>query len=213
MQGSRIPRFYKMTVPERVRTVRDRGLLSCDDYRSLKSGKHTLSVQLADKMIENVIGVMGLPVGLGLNFLINDREYVVPLVVEEPSIVAALSSAAKLARECGGFQVESMEPQLIGQVQIVDVTNPSRARAALLQRKDEILNLANSLHPKMIARGGGARDLEVYIHPSQGPGGDMVVVHLLVDTRDAMGANLVNTMCEGVARSEEHTSELQSRGH
>lgn len=199
MQGSRIPRFYKMTVPERVRTVRDRGLLSPDDYRILKSGKHTLSVQLADKMIENVIGVMGLPVGLGLNFLINDREYVVPLVVEEPSIVAALSSAAKLARECGGFQVESMEPQLIGQVQIVDVTNPARARAALLQRKDEILNLANSLHPKMIARGGGARDLEVYIHPSQGPGGDMVVVHLLVDTRDAMGANLVNTMCEGVA--------------
>src|SRR5690625_5984739 len=99
MQGSRIPRFYKMTVPERVRTVRDRGLLSCDDYRSLKSGKHTLSVQLADKMIENVIGVMGLPVGLGLNFLINDREYVVPLVVEEPSIVAALSSAAKLRSE------------------------------------------------------------------------------------------------------------------
>src|SRR5690625_5118448 len=199
MHGTRIPTFYRMTVPERGRTVRDRGLLSPDDYRILKSGKHTLSVQLADKMIENVIGVMGLPVGLGLNFLINDREYVVPLVVEEPSIVAALSSAAKLARECGGFQVESMEPQLIGQVQIVDVTNPSRARAALLQRKDEILNLANSLHPKMIARGGGARDLEVYIHPSQGPGGDMVVVHLLVDTRDAMGANLVNTMCEGVA--------------
>ncbi len=199
MEGSRIPKFYKMSVPERVRTVRDRGLLSPEDYQSLQSGRHTLSVQLADKMIENVIGVMGLPVGLGLNFLINGRDYVVPLVVEEPSIVAALSSAAKLAREAGGFQVTSMKPQLIGQVQIVDVANPARARAALLQRKSEILNLANSLHPNMIARGGGARDLEVLIHPHSGPGGDMVVVHLIVDTCDAMGANLVNTMCEGVA--------------
>lgn len=207
MEKSRIPQFYKMSVPERVRTVRERGLISPEDYQSLQSGRHTLSVQLADKMIENVIGVMGLPVGLGLNFLINNKEYVVPLVVEEPSIVAALSSAAKLAREGGGFEVESDEPMLIGQVQIVDVANPARAQAALLRRKHEILNLANSLHPKMIARGGGARDLEVFIHPSDGQGGDMVIVHLLVDTRDAMGANLVNTMCEGVASLIEAISE------
>jgi len=188
-----------MTVPERVRTVRDRGIVDADDYQDLQSGRHTLSVHLADKMIENVVGVMGLPVGLGLNFLINEKEYVVPLVVEEPSIVAALSSAAKLVRQAGGFRVQSQEPQLIGQIQLVDVADTARARSALLQRKDEILNLANSLHPKMMARGGGAKDLEVFIHPNQGPGGDMVVVHLLVDTRDAMGANLVNTMCEGVA--------------
>jgi len=207
MDRSRIPQFYKMTVPERVRTVRDRGILGAEDYQSLQSGRHTLSVQLADKMIENVVGVMGLPVGLGLNFLINGKDYVVPLVVEEPSIVAALSSAAKLAREAGGFKVESQEPQLIGQIQVVDVPDTSRARAALLQRKDEILNLANSLHPKMMARGGGAKDLEVFVHPSQGPGGDMVVVHLLVDTRDAMGANLVNTMCEGVASLVETIAE------
>ncbi|MGY6554435.1 MAG: hydroxymethylglutaryl-CoA reductase, degradative [Wenzhouxiangella sp.] len=207
MEKSRIPQFYKMSVPERVRTVRDRGLIGAEDYQSLQSGRHTLSVQLADKMIENVIGVMGLPVGLGLNFLINGKEYVVPLVVEEPSIVAALSSAAKLARVGGGFEVESDEPMLIGQVQIMDVANPARAKAALIQRKHEILNLANSLHPKMIARGGGARDLEVYVHPSDGPGGDMVIVHLLVDTRDAMGANLVNTMCEGVAALVETISE------
>ncbi len=196
---SRIPQFYKMSVAERVRTVHHRGLIDQADYQTLQSGRHTLSVQLADKMIENVIGVMGLPVGLGLNFLINGKDYVVPLVVEEPSIVAALSSAAKLAREAGGFQVESQRPMLIGQVQIVDVPNPAKAKASLLQKKAEILNLANSLHPKMIARGGGAKDLEVFVHPSQGPGGDMVVVHLLVDTCDAMGANLVNTMCEGVA--------------
>jgi len=204
---ARIPEFYKLSVSQRVREVRKQGLLSNQDYQALVSGEHTLSIQSADKMIENVIGVMGLPVGLGLNFLINQREYAVPLVVEEPSIVAALSSAAKVARAGGGFRVESTEPVLIGQIQIVDVPHPQRARGALLQRKGEIINLANSLHPNMVARGGGAKDLEVLIHPSSGQGGDMVVVHLLVDTRDAMGANLVNTMCEGVASLVENIAE------
>ncbi|MFU8876608.1 MAG: hydroxymethylglutaryl-CoA reductase, degradative [Wenzhouxiangellaceae bacterium] len=204
---ARIPEFYKLSVSQRVRAVRKQGLLSNQDYQALVSGEHTLSIQSADKMIENVIGVMGLPVGLGLNFLINEREYAVPLVVEEPSIVAALSSAAKVARAGGGFQVESTDPILIGQVQIVDVPHPQRARTALLQRKGEILNLANSLHPNMVARGGGAKDLEVLVHPSSGQGGDMVVVHLLVDTCDAMGANLVNTMCEGVASLVENIAE------
>jgi hydroxymethylglutaryl-CoA reductase len=204
---ARIPEFYKLSVSQRVREVRKKGLLSNQDYQALVSGDHTLSIQSADKMIENVIGVMGLPVGLGLNFLINGREYAVPLVVEEPSIVAALSSAAKVARAGGGFEVESTEPILIGQIQVVDVAHPQRAKSALLQRKSEILNLANSLHPNMVARGGGAKDLEVHIHPSSGQGGDMVVVHLLVDTRDAMGANLVNTMCEGVASLVENIAE------
>ena len=204
---ARIPEFYKLSVKQRVREVRKKGLLSSQDYQALVSGDHTLSIQSADRMIENVIGVMGLPVGLGLNFLINGREYAVPLVVEEPSIVAALSSAAKVARAGGGFTVESTEPILIGQIQIVDVSHPQRAKSALLQRKGEILNLANSLHPNMVARGGGAKDLEVHIHPSSGQGGDMVVAHLLVDTRDAMGANLVNTMCEGVASLVENIAE------
>jgi len=204
---ARIPEFYKLSVSQRVREVRKKGLLSNQDYQALVSGEHTLSIQSADKMIENVIGVMGLPVGLGLNFLINDKEYAIPLVVEEPSIVAALSSAAKIARAGGGFMVESTEPILIGQIQVVDVPHPQRAKAALLQRKSEILNLANSLHPNMVARGGGAKDLEVLIHPSSGQGGDMVVAHLLVDTRDAMGANLVNTMCEGVAALVENIAE------
>ena len=204
---ARIPEFYKLSVSQRVREVRKQGLLSNQDYQALVSGDHTLSIQSADKMIENVIGVMGLPVGLGLNFLINEKEYAIPLVVEEPSIVAALSSAAKIARAGGGFRVESTDPILIGQIQIVDVPHPQRAKAALLQRKSEILNLANSLHPNMVARGGGAKDLEVLIHPSSGQGGDMVVAHLLVDTRDAMGANLVNTMCEGVASLVENIAE------
>lgn len=199
MDRSRIPNFYKLSVPERVSVMRDRGLLSDEDYVALSSGQHTLNVGSADKMIENVIGVMGLPVGLGLNFLVNGRDYIVPLVVEEPSIVAALSSAAKTVRNAGGFETSSTDPILIGQVQVVEVPHVAKAQSILLQRKDEILNLANSLHPKMVARGGGARDIEVHVHPSEYTKSDMLVVHLLVDTRDAMGANLVNTMCEGVA--------------
>lgn len=197
-ERSRFPAFYKLSVSDRVRIIHERGWVSAEDYQALVSGEHTLKVSKADKMIENVVGVMGLPVGLGLNFLVNGRDYIVPLVVEEPSIVAALSSAAKVVRGAGGFHVESSEPVLIGQVQVVDAPNPAQARAVLLQRKDELLNLANSLHPQMVARGGGAQDLEVHLH-ARTEGVDMLVVHLLVDTRDAMGANLVNTMCEGIA--------------
>ena len=196
---SRIPDFYKLSVSERVRAVHQRGLLSKDDYLALVRGDHTLKVKTADKMIENVIGVMGLPVGLALNFMVNSRDYVVPLVVEEPSIVAALSAAAKIVRQGGGFKAESSDPILIGQVQVVGVRQVAHAKAEILSRKQEILNLANSLHPNMVARGGGAQDVEVHLHPSPTGGRDMLVVHLLVNTCDAMGANLVNTMCEGVA--------------
>jgi len=197
-ERSRFPEFYKLSVSDRVRVIHERGWLSAEDYQALISGDHTLKIHKADKMIENVVGVMGLPVGLGLNFMVNGRDYIIPLVVEEPSIVAALSSAAKVVRGAGGFTVESTEPILIGQVQVVDVPHVAKAKTAVLQRKGEILNLANSLHPQMVARGGGAQDLEVHLH-ARPEGGDMLVVHLLVDTRDAMGANLVNTMCEGVA--------------
>ncbi|HEX7382150.1 MAG TPA: hydroxymethylglutaryl-CoA reductase, degradative [Nevskiaceae bacterium] len=198
-ERSRVPKFYKLSVQDRMRVMHDRGWVNDADYRALVSGTHTLNVGTADKMIENVVGVMGLPVGLGLNFLINDKDYIVPLVVEEPSIVAALSSAAKTMRSAGGFRTSSTEPILIGQVQVCDIPYVPRARAQLLTRKQEILDLANSLHPQMVARGGGAKDLEVHVHHLPDGKGDMLVVHLLVDTRDAMGANLVNTMCEGVA--------------
>lgn len=199
MDKSRIPRFYKMSVDERVEAVRKRGILNADDYRALANGEHTLDIAGADKMIENVIGVMGLPVGLGLNFVVNGKDYVVPLVVEEPSIVAALSSAAKTARESGGFYTSSTDPILIGQVQVVGVSHIQNALAKLMQNKSEILNVANSMHPNMVARGGGAIDIETFIHPTGNDIGDMLVMHLLVNTCDAMGANLVNTMCEAVA--------------
>ena len=198
-RSSRIPNFFRLSVAERIDALRQRGLLNSSDLRLLASGAHELSVPVADRMIENVVGVFGLPLGLGLNFLINGRDYVVPLVVEEPSIVAGLSGAARIARLGGGFQAQSTDPVLIGQVQVVGAKDPQVARARLLEEKEAILALANSLHPKMAARGGGARDVEAFVHLSPSNGPAMVVLHLLVDTRDAMGANLVNGMCEGVA--------------
>lgn len=196
---SRIPKFYKYSVENRLDILREKEILNQEDYVALREQMHLLSQDDADKMIENVIGVFGLPMGLGLNFLINEKPYIVPMVVEEPSILAAVSSAAKVVRNAGGFEVESDDPILIGQIQLVDVRHPMKVRHTILQEKQEILNLANSLHPNMIKRGGGAIDLEVMIHQQDRHPGSMVVVHLLVDTRDAMGANLVNSMCEGVA--------------
>jgi hydroxymethylglutaryl-CoA reductase len=204
---SRIPHFYKMSVDERVEAVHERGLLNDSDYQTLRSGQHTLKLSAADKMIENVIGVMGLPIGLGLNFLINEKDYVIPMVVEEPSIVAAISSAAKMARSSGGFRTHSTDPILTGQIQVVDIPNMDVAINAVGSAKQKILDLANSFHPRMVARGGGAVGLDLRTYPLASFDGEMLVIHLHVDTRDAMGANLVNGMCEGVASLIESVTE------
>ena len=197
--SSRIPNFFRLNINQRIAALHQRGLLSQEDVQQLTTGSHQVQLNVADKMIENVVGVFGLPMGVALNFLINNRDYVIPLVVEEPSIVAGLSGAARLARLGGGFVAEEVTPILIGQVQVVIDGDPEAAKSILLENKEEILALANSLHPKMVARGGGALDIEVFDYKAEHDGRLMVVMHLLVDTRDAMGANLVNTMCEGVA--------------
>ncbi len=200
LSNSRIPGFFKLDVPARIQALRERGLLTTADVQALESGTHTLRTPTADRMIENVVGVMGLPLGLGLNFLINGKDYVVPLVVEEPSIVAGLSGAARITRLSGGIEVDTTDPVLIGQVQIADIEDADNAKKTLLANREEILNLANSLHPKMVARGGGAVDIEVHIHRDVGESKEtLLILHLLVDTRDAMGANVVNSMCEGIA--------------
>ena len=199
MEKSRISKFYQLPISDRLKILRDREILTDENYQILLSATNILSPEEADKMIENVIGVFSLPIGIGLNMIVNKKEYIVPMVVEEPSIVAAVSFSAKLARDAGGFFSESTAPILIGQVQIVDVENPAKAKTIILQNKEEIINLANSLHPRMLARGGGVRDVEVRILTRTSQDNDMVIVHLLVDTQDAMGANLVNSMCEGVA--------------
>ena len=199
MSHSRIPQFYKFSVADRLRALLEREVISEVEYDALMDGTHLLDADTADRLIENVIGAFGLPMGLGLNFQINERDYLIPMVVEEPSIIAAVSSAAKLIRRSGGFTSTAERPMLIGQIQVVNVPHAAHAKQAVLQAKEEILNLANSLHPNMVARGGGAHDVEVVTHGATANHGEMLVVHLVVDTRDAMGANLVNTMCEGAA--------------
>ncbi len=206
LKGSRIPGFYRLTPRERVQTALEHGLVNEADFKDLARGRASLDAARADRMIENVIGVLGLPVGLGLNFRINGRDYVAPMAVEEPSVVAALSSAAKLVREAGGFRAEADDPVLIGQIQVLDVPDPAHAAADLLSRREEIIRLANSIHPRMVARGGGVVDVEVHRRAMPGGEGEMLVLHLLVDTRDAMGANLVNSMCEGVSALVESMS-------
>ena len=199
MDKSRFPNFYQLPIEDRIEAVFERGLISEEDYKLLKNQQQRLDLQSADKMIENVIGVMGMPVGLGLNFSINNKDYVVPLAVEEPSIVAALSSAAKIARESGGYSAQATDPILVGQIQVVNIENIEQARNDLLNRKEEILNLANSLHPRMVARGGGAIDFKIKTYPMESFDGEMLIIDLQVNTMDAMGANLVNGMCEGIA--------------
>src|SRR5438132_9181016 len=194
MASSRLPGFYKMKMAERLRRLAED--LDSEALRGLGQSA-TLPVANADAMIENAVGVLGLPVGLGLNFLINGEDVVVPMAVEEPSVIAAVSLAAKIAREGGGFLADADEPRMIGQVQVTELANPEAARTAILRAREEILAAANALQPAMKARGGGAKDLEVRLVQV---GDEMhAIVHLIVDTQDAMGANLINTMCEGVA--------------
>lgn len=198
MTSSRIPRFYQLSVEERLKELRDRGILSGDDYESLSTGSYILTAIKADRLTENVVGVFSMPMGLGLNFTINGRDYLVPMVVEEPSIIAAVSSAALIVREAGGFTSTADDPLIIGQVQVLDVADPDAARRRILDGRQRILDLANSTHPNMVARGGGAIDVEVHLRGASAGNGELLVVHLVVDSRDAMGANLVNTMCEAI---------------
>lgn len=197
-KNSRLQGFYQLNPFERLQMVKSFDGLSDEDMRVLHGGQGTLSVERADKMIENVIGTYNLPLGIATNFQINGRDYLIPMVVEEPSIVAGASYAAKLVREGGGFAASHSEPLMIGQVQIVGVKAPQSARHDILSRKDEILSIANAQSRSLVALGGGARDLEVHLHPVS-PMGPMLVAHLIVDCRDAMGANAINSMCEAVA--------------
>lgn len=194
-RDSRIPGFYKLDVDGRHGELRTRFGLRDDELALLRTGKG-FGVDRADKMVENCIGVFPLPVGIGLNFKINGRDYAVPMVVEEPSVVAAVSNMAKLVRNSGGFEADADDSIMIGQVQVVDSPDPAAAVATLVRSRGLLLARANAVHPNMAARGGGARDIEVRRFDGQYP---MIVLHLLVDCSDAMGANAINAMAEGVA--------------
>ena len=161
-----------------------------------------LSLETANGMIENVIGTFELPMAVAGYFQINGKDVIVPMVVEEPSIVAAASFMAKLAREAGGFRTSSTGPLMRAQVQIVGVSDPYGARLAILKHRDELIDIANSRDKVLLGLGGGCRDIEVHVFPDT-PRGPMIVAHLIVDVRDAMGANTVNTMAESVAERVE----------
>ncbi|TMI23856.1 hydroxymethylglutaryl-CoA reductase, degradative [Candidatus Bathyarchaeota archaeon] len=200
---SNISSFYKLPLEERLDKLRDFSGLSDEEIELVKNGK--LSLSTAQRMIENVVGVLPIPLGIAVNFLINGRDYLIPMAIEEPSVVAAASHAAKLARPSGGFQASSTDPIMIGQIQLVKSRSPRDAEKQILASKKEILNIANQQDPMLISKGGGAKDLRVRILPSLT--GTMVIAELIVDCRDAMGANVVNTMAESVAPLLEKLSE------
>jgi len=187
--------FYKKSVEERLRILKHAAGLTDDEINMLKSG--AIGIDVADRMIENVVGTCELPIGLGLNFMINGKEYMVPMCTEEPSVVAAASYAAKLAKAAGGFKTSSDEPIMIGQIQILGFKNFESAREAIIKNKARIISKANERDSVLVSFGGGAKDVEVREIDSEI--GKMLVVHLFVDVRDAMGANAVNTMCEVVS--------------
>jgi len=191
-KNSRLPGFYKLDLSGRLEKLDDWYRLSTSEKWMLK--KETLTPELADVMIENAIGVFGLPLGLAVNFRLNDNDYLVPMAIEESSVVAAASNAARLIRANGTLTAEASDPIMISQIQIVDSPDPENAKKRILAKKKDLLKLANRQDPVLIELGGGARDIEVRLLETQS--GTMIIVHLLVDTRDAMGANIVNTMAE-----------------
>jgi|YNPNPStandDraft_1061719.scaffolds.fasta_scaffold08290_2 hydroxymethylglutaryl-CoA reductase len=204
VSSSRLPGFYDRTPEERGRLVQDLAGLS-EAELALLSSAEGLTLEQAERMIENVVGVYRLPLGIATNFTLNGHDFLIPMVVEEPSVVAGLSYAAKLARQGGGFHASSDPSVMIGQIQVVDLADPAAARLRLLAAKEELLSLANAQDPVIVGLGGGARDVEVRLIPAS-PVGPMLVLHLFYDTRDAMGANAINTALEALAPQVEQIS-------
>jgi hydroxymethylglutaryl-CoA reductase len=193
---SRLPGFYRLSVDERRAALTDAGWLTREGAEALaRQGGFTQAV--ADTMSENVVGLHGLPLSVGLNFRVNGRDAVIPMSVEEPSVVAAASNAARLTLPAG-FTAQVDEPLMIAQIQLLGVPDVEAARAAIAANAVDLIERANAVVPAMTRRGGGLRELEVRLL-ELGPAGAMVAVHLLVDTRDAMGANLLNTLAEAMA--------------
>ena len=194
---SRIPGFYNLPVSERTQRLAEAGGLDAASLVAL-SGVSGLERNLADHMIENVVGTYSLPLGIGLNFVVNGREVLVPMVIEEPSVVAGASYMAKLARAAGGFRASADAPEMIGQMQLLDIADLDAAAEAISDAKDDLLSEVASIDPVLVKLGGGPHDLEIR-RIEESPIGPFLVLHLIYDVRDAMGANAVNTACERLA--------------
>ena len=193
MSDSRISGLYRLSLAERIDALEGQGLLAASDAEMLRQGRQVLAPAVADNIIENVVGVFGLPFAIAPNFIVNGRAYVVPMVVEEPSIVAATSNAARLAVAGGGFETRCEESLLAGQVHLGGIADMDAAMQALESSRQALIAAANDVQPRLVARGGGVVDIELRRV------GEFLAVHILVDTCDAMGANIVNTLCERIA--------------
>lgn len=194
--SSRISGFYKMPMEERIEAIAEKVGLTPEEVDLLHSGGG-LSLEAADKMIENTIGAIAYPLGIAVNFRINGRDRIVPMAIEEPSVVAAASNMARLMRDGDGIKASCTDPIMIGQIQVLDVPDLNRAKKTLTDAKKGLLKLANKQDPTLVRFGGGAKDVQMRVIETDA--GKMLVLHLLVDCRDAMGANAVNTMCEALA--------------
>jgi hydroxymethylglutaryl-CoA reductase len=199
LESSRISGFYKLPPAERLKVIAEKTALSKEDVSGLAGG---LGVEQADRMVENVIGTFQVPLGIATNFIIDGRELAVPMATEEPSVIAAASNGARMARDSGGFITSSTGPVMRAQIQATGIADPFGARLEILAHKDELVKLANDKDPLLVKYGGGVKNIEVYVIESRV--GPMVITHLIVDCRDAMGANAVNTMAEALAPRIEH---------
>ncbi|MBK8032506.1 MAG: hydroxymethylglutaryl-CoA reductase, degradative [Chloroflexi bacterium] len=194
---SRIPGFYKRTLAERAAIVAQWGDLSAAEQAAML-GINGLSAAQADQMIENAVGVYALPLGIATNFLINNQDVLIPMVIEEPSVLAAVSNAARLFRAGGGFTTSSDEPIMIGQIQVLDLDDVYVAAGRVMAEKAALMDEVNRIGGSIVKSGGGAKDIQVRPMPSTSVG-PMLIIHLLYDTRDAMGANAINTAVEHIA--------------
>ena len=204
MEKSNYSGFFRLSVEERLKEVAEFANLTEDEQKTL-SMADSLDMDKADHMIENVIGKYALPIGVALNFVINGKDVIIPMVCEEASVVAACSNAAKMARPAGGFTASTSGNIMIAQIQAVNVKTPFAAKNKILEKKAEIIKICNGKDPVLVKFGGGAKDIEVRVIDTLA--GPMVITHLLVDTLDAMGANAVNTMAEAVAPFIEEITE------
>ena len=195
-RSSSISGFYKLSPKERLKVIQEFASLT-DEEAVMLQNSGSLPLDLADRMIENVVGMFPSPLGIAVNFLVNEHDYLIPMAIEEPSVVAAASYAAKMVRDGGGFHTSSTAPIMIGQVQVVGVKDPYAAKMRLHQAKAEILQKANEQDPVLVSAGGGAKDLEAKVIDTSK--GQMLIAELHVDCRDAMGSNAVDTMAEAVA--------------
>lgn len=197
MKSSRIPGFYKKSIKQRLNIVKDFAELSDEDIRVLTTNSSGVDMNVMDKLVENVIGCMPLPLGIATNFLINGKDYMIPMAIEETSIIAGASHGAKIIRESGGITSIAPNSLMIGQIQVTNTSAPHAASIKILNKKEEIIKEGNKVDPVLVSLGGGLKDIETIVLDTEI--GKMIDVHLIIDVRDAMGANAINNIAEKVA--------------